>query len=699
MSSVLRVVHTPPVPELNARLRLWLLRLLVPLGAHRAFLDKPGYRCDRLAAALDLTSGNSDESEDYDPRQAKTRLLRLHESAERQATGSASSPCLQHNLARLSALAGLSDIDRRVLEFVVHIHNERLLDDTADWLGALSSARVFHALSLLLDAPLDEVRAALGPHGVLARSGLVTVDRHGLATLRGKLDLLSAGFADRITSTDADPVSLLRDMVSPSPPTRLTLDDYPHIRPTLDVLRPYLKNALATRRAGVNVFVHGAPGTGKSELARVLAYDLGCDMFEVASEDADGDPVAGERRLRAFRAAQSFFAGHPNLILFDEVEDVFGDGNEWLGRKSTAQVRKAWLNRTLEDNPVPALWLSNTISGLDPAFMRRFDLVFELPVPPRQQRVRILQTACRDLLDAPTLERIAASASLAPAVVTHAAALVNSIRDGVAPAAAAAAFELVINNTLRAQGHEPVRRHDPDHLPEAYDPAFIKADADLAGVARGLQQSGAGRLCLYGPPGTGKTAWGRWLAERMDTPLLIRRASDLLSKYLGESERNIARAFRQAGEDGAVLLLDEVDGFLLDRRCAGQGWEVSVTNEMLTQMASFAGIFIASTNLMTELDQAALRRFDLKVKFGYLRPDQVEAMLERYCGLWQLPTPSPDERLAARRLHRLTPGDFAVLTRQHRFRPMGCVQTVLDCLRTECTLKEGGPRTVMGFVP
>ena len=649
MSSALRVVHTPPVPELNARLRLW--------------------------------------------------LLRLHEQAEPQAAGPASSPCLQRNLARLSMLAGLSDLDRRVLEFVVHIHTERLLDDTADWLGALSSARVFHALSVLLDAAPDDVRAALGPRGVLSRSGLVTLDRHGVATLRGKLDLLSAGFADLIASADADPVSLLCDMVSPSPPARLTLNDYPHVEPTLAILRPYLKKALATRRAGVNVFVHGAPGTGKSELARVLAHDLGCGMFEVASEDADGDPVNGERRLRAFRAAQSFFAGRPNLILFDEVEDVFGDGNEWLGRKSTAQVRKAWMNRTLEDNPVPTLWLSNSIRGLDPAFLRRFDLVFELPVPPRRQRMRILQAACGTLLDAPAIGRLAASTALPPAIITRAAAVANSIRDDLDPAAAAAAFELVINNTLLAQGHGPVRRHDPDHLPQAYDPAFIEADTDLAVVARGLQQTGTGRLCLYGPPGTGKTAWGRWLADRIDAPLLVRRASDLLSKYLGESERNIARAFRQAEEDGAVLLLDEVDGFLLDRRSATQGWEIGVTNEMLTQMESFAGIFIASTNLVTELDQAALRRFDLKVKFGYLRPAQVEAMLERYCSLWQLPTPSPDERLAIRRLQRLTPGDFSVLARQHRLRPLTCVQSILDALQAECALKEGGLRAVMGFVP
>ncbi|MDT1823478.1 AAA family ATPase, partial [Acinetobacter baumannii] len=75
-----------------------------------------------------------------------------------------------------------------------------------------------------------------------------------------------------------------------------------------------------------NIFLHGAPGTGKSEMARAMAAELGCELFEVASEDSDGDPVLGERRLRAFRAAQSFFCKRNALILFDEVEDVFNDG-------------------------------------------------------------------------------------------------------------------------------------------------------------------------------------------------------------------------------------------------------------------------------------------------------------------------------------------------------------------------------------
>ncbi|MCV5335519.1 hypothetical protein OFD71_45290, partial [Escherichia coli] len=71
-----------------------------------------------------------------------------------------------------------------------------------------------------------------------------------------------------------------------------------------------------------------------------MAEELGCELFEVASEDADGDPVNGERRLRAYRAAQNFFAQRQALIVFDEVEDVFDDGGRFSGRKSREKVGK-----------------------------------------------------------------------------------------------------------------------------------------------------------------------------------------------------------------------------------------------------------------------------------------------------------------------------------------------------------------------
>ena len=79
--------------------------------------------------------------------------------------------------------------------------------------------------------------------------------------------------------------------------------------------------------------------------------------------------------------------------------------------------------------------------------------------------------------------------------------------------------------------------------------------------------------------------------------------------------QNIAKAFSEAEQKGAILVLDEVDSFLQDRSGAYHSWEVTQVNEMLTQMESFQGIFIATTNFMTNLDKASIRRFDMKIEF------------------------------------------------------------------------------------
>lgn len=690
-------LEPPPEPIVV----LWIFRMMVSAGAHREFISSHGFSNDTVAEVLGLGKWTEGHPGTFKPNVVRAMLRQLHAAAEHDLRDAIVPACLGDNVRRLAELVGLSDTDCRILEFAVLIRSERLLAAAAECLGAFSSWKLFQTLSVLLGLPMHDLRASLDTQGVLARSGLLSVNRSqhdfGDISLLTKLVLLSENFADHISTLESDPVGLLRDIVAPGAPPHLEIADYAHMDKALSILRPYLMHAVTCGRKGVNVFLHGDPGTGKSQLAKVLAKELGCELFEVASEDENGNPVEGERRLRAYRAAQCFLAQRRAIILFDEMEDAFHDGDSYFGRPSTAQKRKAWINRTLEDNAVPTLWLSNSARDLDPAFVRRFDMVFELPVPPKKQRERIIREACANMLDASSVARIAESASLTPAVVARATSVVRTIHDRLGDAGAAVAIELLIGNTLETQGHPPLRRHDPNRLADVYDPAFIHADADLIQVAAGLVRSRSGRLCLYGPPGTGKTAFGRWLAEQMDAPLQVERASDLMSMWVGENEKNIARAFKQAEQQGALLLIDEVDSFLQDRRGAHSGWEVSLVNEMLTQMESFTGVFIASTNLMTGLDQAALRRFDLKVKFDFLQRAQACDLFRKHCSRLALPTPTPAQEARLGHLLQLTPGDFAAVARQTRFRPIVDVDTLLAALEAECAVKNGA-KAGMGFL-
>jgi hypothetical protein len=115
-------------------------------------------------------------------------------------------------------------------------------------------------------------------------------------------------------------------------------------------------------------------------------------------------------------------------------------------------------------------------------------------------------------------------------------------------------------------------------------------------------------------------------------------------------------------------------------------------------MESFEGVFVASTNLMSGLDQATLRRFDLKLRFDYLSSQQAWDLLQRQCTALGVAAPDEEARRRLSGLRVLTPGDYAAVARQHRFTPLPDARALVAALAAECALKEGGRAAGIGFV-
>lgn len=161
-------------------------------------------------------------------------------------------------------------------------------------------------------------------------------------------------------------------------------------------------------------------------------------------------------------------------------------------------------------------------------------------------------------------------------------------------------------------------------------------------------------------PGTGKSEFAKELAKRLDRPLLKKRASDLISAWVGETEKQIEHAFSEAVQQDAVLFIDEVDRLIFKRDVAQRSWEVSLVNELLVQLCDFEGIVVLATNRMEALDVAVLRRTDAKVEFAPMRADQYLAVFTAFTQALGMEPPDGNQRLDLLRIQGLTVGTLPV---------------------------------------
>ena len=312
--------------------------------------------------------------------------------------------------------------------------------------------------------------------------------------------------------------------------------------------------------------------------------------------------------------------------------------------------------------------------------MRRFDFVFEMPDLPLKNKSPLISQLAGGKLTAEYVQYFAKLRSLSPAILTRVFNVANAVDNG--KKTFSEILLTLFNETLQAQGKKKIEPLVESKL--SYQLEWVSCNENIHKITEGLMRTKKGRICCYGPPGTGKTAWAGWLAEELDMPLLLCKGSDLLDPYVGGTERNIAEAFESAKRDNCLLVLDEVDTFLFSREGANRSWERSQVNEMLTQIERFEGLMVVSTNLIEVLDPAALRRFDLKLKFDYLTLKQRLDFAKQQAEILGLPSLSEEDLSQIESLNLLTPGDFAAVARRHQFSPFQKVQDWLIALQGEC---------------
>ena len=607
------------------------------------------------------------------------------------------STLVEKNIDALASLLQLNRAERALLLYGTLARYQRDLRSLLVEFKVNNAPEAYAALADVAGVKPHDVAEALRAGSRLERIGMVEnlISEHNITDL-ADLMKVSEKLPPVLMREYRDSNELMAVFTRPAARSELGLADFAFVKEDADVLVSLLRHAVLGGEQGVNVLLYGPPGTGKTELAKVVAHAAGLDLFEVEYADRDGNSLSGRDRYRSLQIAQVFLKGSAHsALLFDEVEDVFPPisneaaqlmaRSEQLPAPVTGSVNgKAWVNQILESNTVPTLWVTNRIEQIDPAFRRRFAYHLELRSPPPGAREGVVRKTLEGVqVSDAFVARLTARKGLTPAQIRTAvrfARLASAPADKIdaqidaegMQAALAGGRPLLMESLIERQlknadvalgnksetaGRRSVTTYDLSML-------NVESRFEVPRIVEALKSRGHGSLCFYGAPGTGKTALAEHIAKALEQPLIIKQASDLMSKYVGETEQNMAAMFKEAEVEKAVLLLDEADSFLQDRRGAQRTYEVTEVNEMLQGMERYNGIFICTTNLLESLDQAALRRFTFKIKFMPLTGEQREKMFvtEALGGDASLLTPPLQARLA--KLAQLCPGDFAAVKRQ-----------------------------------
>lgn len=538
-------------------------------------------------------------------------------------------------------------------------------------------------------ASTEELSKAMRATSPLRLSGLLQAGGR-----RVQLATVSSFWVDLLARCDSLEDALMEpldDELGSGRPARLPEED-------VDMAVQLLRRA---KEPGVNLLLYGQPGLEKRQLLRDIVAGSGRAAWRVRRFE---DAPRGVLPSLAFVAFQLLGGrAEPCLLIVERPSEVLHTAPTWLrtlfGIEISPDDIRPFDENLLATNPVPGIWLSSDVASLPEETVGRFLFhaalkkagrsELESAVHKRLRKLRLSRAAAAEILK---LEGVSSAQLESAAKLSRLiGASSRTERDRIIVQAVRRS-QRALSRDLTERLKPPVTHYSLDYLNTAgrFSPKQI---------LESLRRRPKGSLLLYGPPGTGKTQFTEHLASELRLPLVSKSASALLSKWLGDSEKNIAAAFEEAAAEEAVLFFDEGDSFLRSRELAVRSWEVTQTNELLQHMERYDGIVIVATNLFRDLDVAALRRFTFKVEFRELDAEQrwkmflVEADIGDAAESIDATT---RERWETRLLLMplLTPGDFATVKRQSlvldiRLTP----EEWLDQLEIECALKRGAPRS------
>lgn len=410
------------------------------------------------------------------------------------------------------------------------------------------------------------------------------------------------------------------------------------------------------KRLGVEapkgVLLHGPPGTGKTLLAKAVANETNTSFYTIGGPEIMSKYYGeSEEKLRSiFEQAEK---NAPSIIFIDEIDSIAPKREEVSGeveRRIVAQLLSL-MDGMSSRGKVVVIGATNRVNAIDPALRRpgRFDREIEIGVPDRNGRLEILQVHTRGMPLAKdvNLEKIAdishgfVGADLQSLSKEAGMRALRKILPEIDLSSQSIPVETLRKIIVTMQDFmDVVKEMEPSAMREVFvEVPDVKWEdiGGLSSIKQELQEAVEWPLkyqgvfayadamppkgiLLYGPPGTGKTLMAKAAANESEANFISIKGPELLSKWVGESEKGVREVFRKARQAApCIIFFDEVDA-IAPRRGGGLGADSHVTERLISQLLTELDgleiltnvVVIAATNRPDIIDPALLRpgRFD-----------------------------------------------------------------------------------------
>ena len=426
-----------------------------------------------------------------------------------------------------------------------------------------------------------------------------------------------------------------------------------------------------------HILLYGPQGTGKTSFAYGLLRKLGIPTYEIIRSKEN---TSVNRRIAILACLNMTSSGNGSIMLIDEADNILNTRFSWFMRGETQD--KGWLNQLLEEPGARMIWITNDINNIEESVLRRFSYSLHFKPFNRCQRNQLWNNILRKNKVKRFFKRSDVE-SFAKKYCISAGAIDLSIKKAVEVIPCSKQkFHQVVNLALEAHltlinfGEKPVNKNQ---IEQNYSLDGLNIHGDIKTITDQLKKFDQFLrnsehdmiqnidLLFYGPPGTGKSELARYIAGCLDREIICKRVGDLQSKWVGEGEKNIKRAFQEAEAEEKILIIDEADSLLFSRDRAQHSWEISFTNEFLTQMERFRGILICTTNRMKDLDDASIRRFNYKIEFDYLDAEGNIIFYNKLLAHLINTHQSDNIKQILRQIVGLSPGDFKTVRDRYAF--------------------------------